>query len=272
MLGEPDVLHDQLRGHRGTQAHLGVDVVGGEPWGIGWDDEAADPLLGPRPDDGDIGDSTVGDPHLRAVEYPIAAVPLGVCPHRSWVRAGVGLGETEAADHLTGGHPREPLLLLLLRAEPPDGEHRQRTLNRDEAAGPCVARLEFDAGQSVGGGAGPGAAVALEVHPEQPEGAHLLGQIAGKSPLLVPGSDVGQDPVGHEPSHRVAQQALLVVEQPVDSEEVPRVGRRGWDISHESSIPRQLIRRRSGTGGVTTRGYEIGCFQEEGPWTCTVSK
>ena len=114
-----------------------------------------------RPDDGDVGDRAVGDPHLLSVQDPVGAVAARARAHRAGVRAGVGLGQPEAADRLAGGHPRQPLLLLLLRAPAVDRVHRQRALHRDEAAHAAVAGLELQAGQAVGGGAGAGAAVAL---------------------------------------------------------------------------------------------------------------
>ena len=81
-----------------------------KPGGVGRHDEAADPAVvrSARPDDGDVGDRAVGDPHLRAVEHPVGAVEAGAGAHRGRVGAGVGLGQPEAADRLAGGHPRQP--------------------------------------------------------------------------------------------------------------------------------------------------------------------
>ncbi len=62
------------------------------------------------------------------------AVAARARAHRAGVRAGVGLGQPEAADRLAGGHPRQPLLLLLLAAPALDRVHRQRPLHRDERA------------------------------------------------------------------------------------------------------------------------------------------
>ena len=49
-------------------------LVGGEARGVGGHHEAADAVLGLRPDHGDVGERAVGDPHLGAVEHPVAAV------------------------------------------------------------------------------------------------------------------------------------------------------------------------------------------------------
>ena len=150
---------------------------------------------------------------------------------RAWVRivpgigAGVGLGEAEAADHLAGVHPRQPLLLLLLRAPAPDREHRERALHRDDAADARVARLELEAGEAVGDGARAGEAVAVEVHPEEAELRELLDHLAREDAPLEPVADLGHDLLADELAHRVADRLLLVVEQRVDREEVERVER-----------------------------------------------
>ena len=77
-----------------------------EARGVLRDEEAADALVGARPDDGDVGDRAVGDPHLLAVQDPVVAVAAGAGAHRAGIGAGVGLGQAEAADRLAGGHPR----------------------------------------------------------------------------------------------------------------------------------------------------------------------
>ena len=105
-------------------------------------------------------------------------------------------------------------------AEPKDADE---TLDRDEAAEPAVARLQLLTGQAVRDGAGPGAPVAVEVHAQQAEGAHLLGHLDGERARLEPLGDVRQDAVVHEGPHGVPQEALLVIEQGVDGEEVEGV-------------------------------------------------
>ena len=97
------------------------------------------------------------DPSRRAV----VRMPRGVGPE-------VRLGQPEAADHVAGGHRRQPLLALLLAAVPVDGEHRQRTLHRHHAAQAAVDGLEFLAHHAVGGGRRAAAAVALRCMPSRP--------------------------------------------------------------------------------------------------------
>jgi hypothetical protein len=64
------------------------------------------------------------------------------------------------------------------------------------------------------------------MHAEEAELADLRHELARQDPLLEPLADVGDDAVAHELPHRVADRALLVVEQRVDREEVARVERR----------------------------------------------
>ena len=143
--------------------------------------------------------------------------------HRARIGAGVRLGETEAPDDLARVHRRQPTLLLLLRSELPDGEHREGALHGDGAADARIARFELHARQAVGDGAGAGEAVAVEVHPEQTELRELLEDLAREDAFLEPVPDLVEDVVAHELPDRVANRALLVVEQCVDCEVVERV-------------------------------------------------
>ncbi len=148
---QPDALEDQLGGHRGPHRQLVLDQRRGEAGRVGRDDEAPDAVVGLGPHDGHVGDRPVGDPHLRAVEDPVRALAGAVAPgpgaHAARVGAVVGLGQAEAADRLAGRHPRQPLLLLRLRAEPVDGEHRERALHRHHRPDARVAGLDLQAGR-----------------------------------------------------------------------------------------------------------------------------
>ena len=159
-----------------------VDVLGGEALGALGDQEALDALVGCGPHDGDVGDRPVGDPHLLAVQDPVITVAARAGAHRAGVRARVGLGQAEAADRLAGGHARQPLLLLLLAAPAPDRVHGQRALDRDQRADAGVAGLELQAGQAVGGGRGARAAVAGEVHAQDPQLAQRRRELGRPGP------------------------------------------------------------------------------------------
>ena len=226
------------------------------------------PFRGARPDDGDVGDRAVRDPHLRAVEDPVRAVASGQRAHGPGVGAGVGLGQSEAADLLAGVHRRQPPLLLILGSPLPDREHRERALHRDEAANARVACLELLAHEPVHDRARLGQPVALEVHSEQAESRQLGNQVEGKLAAFEPLADVRLDLLGDELAHGVADRPLLVGEQRVDREEVERVDRarrnalRGHAVmlsrsprpsDRTSGGMRAASSRRSVVGGMTVR-------------------
>src|SRR5438094_676429 len=107
---------------RRPERELPLLVFGGVALGVGRDDEAADlfsifDVAGLGPDDRDRGLRAVGDPHLGPVEHPTVLRFTGGCNHATGVRAEVRLGQAEAADFLTRGEERKPVLLLLLAAE-----------------------------------------------------------------------------------------------------------------------------------------------------------
>src|SRR3546814_7434138 len=72
-VGHAHVVEEQRARDRGAQAHLVLDLLGAEAGHALLDHEALDALVGLRPDDGDVGQVAVGDPHLGAVEHPVAA-------------------------------------------------------------------------------------------------------------------------------------------------------------------------------------------------------
>ena len=190
------------------------------------DEEAVDlAVVGARPDDRDVGDRAVRDPHLRAVQDPVGAVAPRGRAHRARVGARVGLGQPEAADRVAVVHRRQPALLLLLGAPAPDREHRERALHRDERANARVAGLELEARQPVGDGARARAGRSPRGACRRGRARDLLRELARQDALLEPLADVGHDPLAHEPAHGVADRLLLVVEERVDREEVARIER-----------------------------------------------
>src|SRR3569833_1103808 len=241
----PYVLQGQLRGHRGAQRQLLVDVPCREPTCAALHEEAADPVVRTRPDDRDVGHRAVRDPHLGAVQHPVRALALGVRTHVRRVRAVGGLGQAEAAERLAGGHPRQPFLLLLLRAVLVDRRHRERTLYGHEAAQPRVGRLQLTAGDAVRDRAGAGAAVPRQVHAQEAQFAQLGCQLArGERARLEPVGHVRLDPLGGVPAGRVADQPLLVGELVVDAQQLhPRPP---WGFGPQRTLgamaPRDLVR------------------------------
>src|SRR5581483_10056135 len=108
------IFEEELRSDRRAQRELAHVVGGGEARRAFLDDEAADRAFALRPDDRDIGDRSVRDPRLRAIEDPGITVATRIGAHAAGVRAEVGLGEAEAADLLAGSELRNPVVALFL--------------------------------------------------------------------------------------------------------------------------------------------------------------
>src|SRR5690606_8319522 len=86
---------------------------------------AADAL---GPDDEDVGDRRIADPHLAAGQLVAALDRLGAGFHAARVGTVVRFGEAEAADPFAGGQPGQVFLLLRFGAELEDRHHDQRAL------------------------------------------------------------------------------------------------------------------------------------------------
>ena len=96
-----DAVHHDLAGDRGAKRELFLDLGRREARHALFEDEAADLAamrVRLRPDDEDVGDRRIGDPHLRAGEAVAARRLLGAGAHAAGVGTGVGLGQAEAAD------------------------------------------------------------------------------------------------------------------------------------------------------------------------------
>ena len=186
-------------------------VLAENPARLGGDDEAAHAVVGHRPDDRHVGDRSVGDPHLAAVEDPVRPVAPRPGGHRSRIGAGVGFGQAEAAEQFAGGHAGQPLLLLFFGAESPDREHGQRPLYRDHRPDAGVGGLQLGTRQPVVHRRRPAAAVTLQVHAEQSELTEVLGQVADREIAdLEPLRDVRDDVLGAELTDRVTHRDLVV--------------------------------------------------------------
>src|SRR5262249_39963368 len=121
----------------------------------------------------DVGDRSVRDPELRAVEDIAVAQASGPRLHGAGIRAVIGFGEAEAAHLLAARHRRKPLLLLRVRAVAVDRVHHEPALYRRRRAKPGVTPLELLHDESVGDVVEARAAVALERRAEHAELAEL---------------------------------------------------------------------------------------------------
>src|SRR5262249_5124384 len=175
LFGDRHVLHDDLASGRGAQGKFSFDLRGRQALHALLQDEAADlagVVLGP--DDEDVGDRRIGDPHLAALE-DVAAVHLaGARPHAGGIRAGVGLGQAEAADPFALRQLRQVLLSLRLGAVGMDRVHDEARLHAHGRAVAAVDALDFAGDEAVADIVHAGAAIALDGRAEQAELAQLV--------------------------------------------------------------------------------------------------
>jgi hypothetical protein len=84
--------------------------------------------VGHRGDGDDLGDVRAGvrDEALGPVDHPLVAVEAGGGAGGSGVGPAAGLGQAEGTELLAGRELREPLRLLLVRAEAVDGHRAER--------------------------------------------------------------------------------------------------------------------------------------------------
>ena len=107
--------------------------------------------IGLGEDERELGVVAQRDPHLRAVELPRAVVLLdGARLLVGGVRAGVGLGEAEAAQPLARAQLGQVALLLLLGAPLEDRRADERGLHRDHRAHGRAAAPDLLADDRVG--------------------------------------------------------------------------------------------------------------------------
>src|SRR6478672_1978802 len=121
VVGDLHVVEPERSRVRGPQPELAVDLLRGEPLRLGRDEKAGDPAVsllrvGLGKDQRHLGHVAERDPHLLAGDPPAPVDLHRARAHRRGIGAGVGLGQPEAAEGLAGAQPRQPLLLLLLRA------------------------------------------------------------------------------------------------------------------------------------------------------------
>src|SRR2546425_3750216 len=127
------VLEDEFGGDRGTQRKLASVIPRREAGRAALYEEAADrSVVTFRPDLGDIGNRSVGDPGLGAVQHIAVAPAQRARAHAGRIAARVRLGQTEAADGLALRHGGKPAILLLFGAEREDRIHAQGPLHGDE--------------------------------------------------------------------------------------------------------------------------------------------
>ena len=209
------------------------------------DQEAADAVvfvLGP--DDGDIGDRTIGDPHLFAIEDVVAGAAHGAREHAAGIGAELRLGETETADGPAALQTPQPFFLLRGRAEFVDGIHHQRALHGNETAQGGIAALELLHHLAIGDVGHSGATVAGKIGAKKSQGGQLGEQLHGKGGFAIVPLDDGQDFVIDELARGLADEAIFVAEQGIEIEEVhPGKSRHGNSLGMRGIILARCVFR-----------------------------
>ena len=106
--------------------------------------------FGFRPDDEDIGDRAVGDPHLGAGQAIAGGRLFRHGLHARRVRPGIGFGQTETADQRARRQPGKVFQTLFLGAVGIDRIHHQAGLHAHHAAIAGIHPLHFPRDQAIG--------------------------------------------------------------------------------------------------------------------------
>ena len=167
-------VHDDLAGNRRAQRQLALDLGRAQSVHALVEDESPDTAFVVFcPDDENVRDRRVRDPHLGPGEF-VAAVDLaGSRLHATRVRAVIGFRQAEAADEFARCQLRQVLFALRLAAVSVNGVHHEARLHAHHRAVAGVDALDFARNQTVADIAQPGTAVALDRRAEQAELAHL---------------------------------------------------------------------------------------------------
>ena len=256
------IVEEQRTGHRGAQAHLVLDFLGAEAGHALLQHEALDAVVGLRPDDGDVGQVAVGDPHLAAGDQPVVAVAHCAGLHVGRVGTAVRFGQTEAADHLAGGHVRQPAQALFFAAEGVDRMHAQRTLHAHEAANAGIATLQFLADQTVANRVEAATAVLLgQGGAQQAELGDLRHQFMGEAALVESVADDRDHALVGEPRHRVLDSTLLIGQQGTDVEQVEGIQSHGGRSGRRKPAIVMPRHKNNGAGSLRPRLGERGWYK-----------
>ena len=152
----------------------------------------------------------VGYPGLGAVEHVIVAIALGDRADRLQVGSGIRLGQRQPAAYLARSELREPLRLLLRRAEALDRRRHDEVRVEDAGDRHPVGRNAHD-DLGIGRGGQAEAAVFLpDCRAEQTHLGHLLDQLFRPLVVMIVMLDNGND-LAFEPAvDRIHEGAFLV--------------------------------------------------------------
>ncbi len=201
-----------------------------------------------RPDDEDIGERRVGDPHLRADEA-VAALRLdGAGLHTGRIRTGIRLGQAETADPLAADQLRQILLLLLFGAVGIDRIDHQRRLYAHHRAVAAVDALDFACNEAVGDVGSADAAIGVgDGDAEQAEFAHFAEDLRVGRFFAVGVDDARLQPVLRIGPRGVADHTLVLGQLIFEEERIiPLKLRLAGHVSLPSDYSADVIARGAG--------------------------
>ena len=127
---------------------------------------------------------------------------------------------------------------MLVGPERVNGVHAEAALHRDETAERGVSALELLHDQAVFDIAQAGAAVAMEIGPEEAEVSDWTGQLVGKSAVAEVLRDLRNELVLHELTRFPANEQLLLAQQRIEIHEINAL-----EFEH-GSPERSIVARR----------------------------
>ena len=226
--------------------------------------EAADAVFGLRPHHRHVRDGAVGDPHLGAIDAPLAArLAHGLGEHPAGIGPEIRFGQAEASDLFTLGHLGEPVLFLGFAAIGVDGPHHETALHRREGAKARIAAFQLVHQQTVGHAGKTRAAVFLGQRGAiESQLAHLGDEVVWESLVLGMLLDDGQHFAIDEVAGRFADHAFFVREQALEAHEISHVGEGGVGAGHENSC---ALKPRALSHQVDGGRLEIGALRQRAP-------
>jgi hypothetical protein len=258
LLGDADAVEAQFCLPDRARCPLALHRGGLEARRATLDEEALDlPVLRrARPHDDHVGDRTVADPALRAVDDPAVTVSSGTRLQRDRVRAVLGLGESEGADALQRRHRGKPARLLVIGSEQVDRLHGEAGLHPEERTEAAVAAVELHVHQTTRERAHPGASVALDVLAQQielREPAHVRPRELGGLPVVVDHRQhfLIDEPAGGEETLPLLVGELFAHEEIVSGERLTEMGVRHGLCGHV--FLRSLVRASGDHAGASAR-------------------
>ena len=194
-----------------------MDVEGGEAGRPALHQIAADlAIVALGPHHRHLRHRAIGDPQLGAVQHVLVALLDGARGHGAGVGAVIGLGKSEAAEGLAGLEPRQPLLLLRLRAVGVDRVHDEPALHGGEGAQARVAALQFLHDEPVGDVVEARAAVTGEGGPEHAHLAEGLGHLEGEGAVAMVLAHHGHELLLHPVADGIPHHPLFLAQQGLD--------------------------------------------------------